>query len=298
MADLFDASFLKKLELLTIAARRAFGGQSQGDRRSRQIGSSVEFADYRPYSPGDDFRRIDWNAYARFDSLVLKLFRREEDLHVILLCDASASMDFGDPNKFDYARRAAAALAYIALHGGDRVSVMLLGRSDPESSPIRDALRSRRGGGAIFEVFRFLESARCEGRFEMGEVVSRLLAEGHRPGVVVLISDMFFADDLTGSLRRLAYERQQPMLLHILSPEEITPSLKGDLQLVDSETGGRVEVSASPRLMKAYDARLRAFRDGILSTARTNATECVFASTGDAFEDVVLTWMRKANILA
>src|ERR1035437_4236769 len=112
---LFDPSFLKKLEMLTLIARQLFRGDNRGERRSTVHGASVEFADFRPYVQGDDFRRIDWNAYAKFENLMLRLFVEEQELAVHIVLDTSGSMNFGEPNKFDYARRLAAALAYIAL---------------------------------------------------------------------------------------------------------------------------------------------------------------------------------------
>src|ERR1051325_7595196 len=115
--ELFDPSFLKKLEMLTLIARQLFRGDTRGERRSAVHGASVEFADFRPYVQGDDFRRIDWNAFAKYESPQLRLFVEEQELAVHVLLDCSASMNYGSPqtaNKFDYGRRLAAALAYIA----------------------------------------------------------------------------------------------------------------------------------------------------------------------------------------
>ena len=112
---LFDEAFLRRLERLAVLSRRAMAGQMQGERRSPKRGQSVEFADFRPYAPGDDFRRIDWNAYARLERFFLKLFVEEQDLTVHLLVDTSPSMDWGEPNKLRFALRAAGALGYVAL---------------------------------------------------------------------------------------------------------------------------------------------------------------------------------------
>jgi uncharacterized protein (DUF58 family) len=123
---LFGEAFLRKLERLAVMSRRAVTGQMQGERRSPKRGQSVEFADFRPYSMGDDFRRIDWNAYARLERFFIKLFVEEEDLTVHILVDASKSMDWGEPNKLQYAIRTAGALGYIAMVGLDRVTVKAL----------------------------------------------------------------------------------------------------------------------------------------------------------------------------
>src|SRR3954469_13128411 len=112
---LFDSDFLKKLEYLSLVSRRVFRGQLLAQRRTMQLGGGIEFADHRHYTPGDDFRYLDWNVFARHGELLLKRFQEEEDLHVYILLDVSRSMAFGAPSKFDYARQVAAALAYIAL---------------------------------------------------------------------------------------------------------------------------------------------------------------------------------------
>src|SRR6187200_2988415 len=124
---LFDEAFLRRLEQLELVSRRLTAGRMKGERRSVRRGQSVEFADYRNYSAGDDLRQLDWNVYARLERLFVKLFVEEEDVTVHILVDASRSMDYGEPNKLDAARRAAAALGYLGLAGMDRVSIAFLG---------------------------------------------------------------------------------------------------------------------------------------------------------------------------
>src|ERR1700710_1268831 len=121
---LFGSEFMQKLEYLSLVSKRVFRGQLLAQRRTKQLGGGIEFADHREYVPGDDFRYLDWNVYARHDELLLKRFQEEEDLHVYVLLDCSKSMAFGSPSKFDYARQVAAAMAYIALADLDRVAVI------------------------------------------------------------------------------------------------------------------------------------------------------------------------------
>ncbi len=153
---LFDAGFLRRLEQLELASRRLTAGRLKGERRSPRRGQSVEFADYRNYSHGDDLRQLDWNVYARLERLFVKLFVEEEDVTVHVLVDASRSMDYGEPNKLDFARRSAAALAYVALANHDRVSVAFLGEGRVS------ALRPLRGKARAVELFRFLGTPRTE----------------------------------------------------------------------------------------------------------------------------------------
>src|SRR5438477_7610448 len=118
---LLDPEFLHKLEQLELVSRKIFVGRMKGERKSKRRGSSVEFADHRNYSIGDDLRHIDWNVYGRLDKLFLKLFLEEEDLHFYVLLDTSKSMDFGEPTKLHYGRQVAAALSFIGLVNHDRV---------------------------------------------------------------------------------------------------------------------------------------------------------------------------------
>src|SRR3989442_15344155 len=147
---LFDDEFMKKLEYLNIISKRLFAGQLRAERRTRKRGTGLEFADYRSYVAGDDFRHLDWKAYLRLNRLILKLFEEEEDLPIYFFIDASRSMEAGDPSKLDYARRVAAALCYIGLPNLDRVNVV--GYADG----VQGRLPPQRGKGRIFKIFRFL----------------------------------------------------------------------------------------------------------------------------------------------
>src|SRR5687767_14625149 len=137
---LLGPELLAQLERLELVSRKIFRGRMKGERRSKRKGQSVEFADFRNYVPGDDLRFIDWNTYARLDKLFLKMFLEEEDLHFYALIDASPSMDFGEPTKFQYALQLAAALGFIGLVRADRVRIESLGQSVHERAP---ALRGR-----------------------------------------------------------------------------------------------------------------------------------------------------------
>src|SRR5262249_7128115 len=151
--NLIDPALMKKLEALRICVRRAFPGVTRGERRSPRHGSSVEFADFRKYEAGDDFRHIDWNIYARLERLMLRQFVEEEDLRVDILIDSSASMRLpGAITKFDYARKVAALLAFLAVDSHDRVGVWTF------DSNLETRVRAARGQGHFFDVVRFLEA--------------------------------------------------------------------------------------------------------------------------------------------
>src|SRR6266568_1002110 len=144
MAALLTSDLLRRLEQFQLLARRRAKSSLKGERRSKARGQSVEFADYRNYVAGDDFRYLDWNLYGRLERLFLKLYEEERELPVTIFLDASESMTFGSPRKFDFARQVAAAIGYVALCGFDRVSVVAFPNSQADAVS-RGALRSERG---------------------------------------------------------------------------------------------------------------------------------------------------------
>ncbi|HWE29342.1 MAG TPA: DUF58 domain-containing protein, partial [Polyangia bacterium] len=160
----FDESFLKKLEYLYVVAKKVFVGRIRAERRSRKTGSGVEFADHRNYAPGDDLRYLDWSVYGRLDKLLLRLFEEEEDLHIYILLDASASMRSN--GKLDYAERLCAALAYIGLAKLDRVSIVPFG-GGPERQSTSERLPAVRGKAQIFKIFQFLTALEPRGKTEL-----------------------------------------------------------------------------------------------------------------------------------
>ena len=246
---LFDEGFLRRLEQLELASRRLTAGRMKGERRSIRRGQSVEFADYRNYTTGDDLRQLDWNAYARLEKLFIKLFVEEEDVTVHVLVDASRSMDFGDPNKLDFARRAAAALAYLGLAHLDRVSVAFLGDGRASS------LRALRGKGRTLELFDFLSADRRERTTGLAAAARDYASRLRGRGPLLLLSDLMDPGYLD-ALRDLASTRCQLSVLHVLAPEELDPEVPPDSRLIDNESGQGVEVTGDADLNDRYRARL------------------------------------------
>ncbi|MDQ2674792.1 MAG: DUF58 domain-containing protein [Chloroflexota bacterium] len=245
----FDEAFLRRLEQLELASRRLTAGRMKGERRSVRRGQSVEFADYRTYAAGDDLRQLDWNAYARLERLFVKLFVEEEDVTVHLLVDASRSMDYGEPNKLEAARRAAAALGYLGLASMDRVSVAFLG--DGTATPMRPLRGKRR----THELFSFLAQPRDDRLTGLAAAARAYVGRMRGSGPLVLISDLMDPGYLD-ALRDLAGTRSQLSVLHLLAPDELNPEVAADARLVDRETGHAVEVSGDDDLVDRYRARL------------------------------------------
>ena len=300
---LFDEPTLRKLNQLTLVASRIRAGGMQGDRRSTKRGSSVEFADYRNYTPGDDLRRIDWNIYARLDRPFVKLFEEEEDLSVTILLDGSRSMDWpapsdlgrgpeGDLHKFNYALRLAAGLGAVALDAGDQLSVVFLqdGRVAADFGPSR-------GGASLARLFGFLEGLHPGGQTDLNTALRQALVKPRRPGLVILISDLLSAEGYESGLREWLGRGHQAALIHVLAPYELDPPLAGDLQLVDVETGREQDVSLDGGLRSLYRERARAWVQSIQTDCRKRAVRYLSLTTRQPWDQALLLDMRRAGIV-
>lgn len=288
--DLLTPDFLRKIERLQLVAKRVFPGRLRGERRSTKRGSSVEFADYRNYSTGDDFRRVDWNVYARLEKLFLKLFVEEEDLHVYILIDASKSMDFGSPRKLLYAKRIAAALSYIALSNLDRVGISALnGTSASVLSP-------KRGKQSAFGVFDYLKSVQPVGGTQLAASMRDFSLRTSQPGLVIVISD-FFDPDYQKGLSALLSRKFELTVMHLLDQDEVEPPLGGDLLMVDSETNERREVTITQTLLRKYQQRLAEFCGGVESFCTRYGCNYVRVTNQSPFEDLILGYLRQRGML-
>jgi len=289
---LLDPDFLRRLDSLSLRFRRPTRGSLRGERRSRAVGGGMEFSDYRSYQVGDDFRYIDWNVYSRLDRLFVKLFHLEEEMDIFLLLDTSQSMAFGRPPKVEYARKVAAALGYIGLSGLDRV--IAVGASDHLHVPF-PALQGR---AQIPRLFRFLASLKAGGPTSLSKAFEELLLRARRRGFIVLLSDLFDPAGPVEPLKRARYRGFELAVCHILDDEDLFPSLEGDVQLIDCERGDRVDVSlngiAWDRFARARDAYLQELEEFCLR----HQIVYVRATTAVPFEDLVLRYLRLAEVIA
>lgn len=299
-SKLLDAEFLKKLERLSVATKRPLPGTLQGEKRSPRRGSSVEFADFREYAPGDDVRYVDWKAYARLERLFLKIFVEEEDLAIHLLLDASQSMGFGNTSakgataapltKFDYARKVAAALGYVGLVRYDRVHVAGFAQTLGRRVPV---LRSRT---AVPTLFDYLERLRPGGQTDFSHALRNYALRASGTGVCVVLSD-FFDPNWEKGVHALLARRFHVVLLQVLSPEEVTPNLAGDLRLVDSETGEAREISVTPDLLSKYEEALAGFCGRLSEIAHKHGMDYLQVTTDAPIEDLLLKTLRTAGLL-
>jgi uncharacterized protein (DUF58 family) len=299
---LLDETLLRKLEQRSLVARRVRVGQTAGERRSTRRGTSVEFADYRDYARGDDLRRVDWNIYARLERPFVKLFEEEEDLAVHVLLDGSGSMDWGEQgggeNKWVYARRVAAALGYVALASGDRLQVASLRSDPPGVAPMSPSqFGPVRGRGHALRLFQWLEGAEVEGTTDLNARLRAYAIAGGRPGLVILLSDLFSPAGYVQGIDRLAAQGHEVAVIHVLSSDEVEPPLGGDLRLLDVETGDPQEVTIDGGMRALYRRRLAAWRDEIQATCRARDVHYVPVETDTPFDRVVLYDLRRAGLL-
>jgi uncharacterized protein (DUF58 family) len=282
----FSNSFLMQLERLTFVSKRSHIGAVKGERKSPRRGSSVEFADYRPYEVGDDLRYVDWNAFARLNRLFLKVFIDEEDLCVHLLLDASGSMDYGTPNKFRYAVRLAAALAFIGFVNLERVGVAVF------RDRVAEGWLPTRGRNQFLPIQEFLAELTPGGGTAFNDSLRQYAQRAKDAGVAVVVSDFLDPSGYAAGLRALMERRFDVHVLHVLAPDEMHPMLGGDLELVDAETGEVREVSVDAEALRGYERQLGAFISGIEAFCRTNELSYVRIVTDMPAEDLLLRRLK------
>lgn len=291
---LFSESTLRKLDRLALVAAQVRAGAMKGDRRSPRYGTSIEFADYRDYVRGDDLRRVDWNVYARLERPFIKLLEEEEDLAVHILVDASRSMDYGEgeTHKLRYAQRLAAALGYIALAAGDRLTVAVLQGAAPAAQ-----FGPFRGRDQTLRLLRFLEGLTAGGETDLNQSLRAYALAAHRPGLAFLISDLLAPAGHAAGLAQLQGRGDEVTVLHVLAPEELDPPLAGDLRLVDCETGAPQDVTLDGGLRDLYRRRVTAWREEIDMACRKRQVTYVPVGTDTAWDDLVLRHLRRRGLI-
>ena len=289
--DLFDDEFQRKLDYLAIVSRKIFAGRMRAERRTKKSGSGIEFVDHRDYVPGDDLRYLDWNVYQRFGRLQVRLFEEEEDLSVYVLVDTSSSMRFGDGAKLRYAKKVAAALAYVALANLDRVAVLGIG------DKLESTMAPARGKERIFRVFQFLRGISTGGQTDLRTAARAFVARNKRKGLVVLVSDLYDPAGFEQGLNVLRYNKFEPLVVHITDRSEAKPALLGDVLLYDCETGEEREVTVTARLLERYREAYEAHRREIEQFCATKQVPYFDADVTVPFDELVLRVFRKGGFL-
>jgi uncharacterized protein (DUF58 family) len=295
MNALLPSELLRRLEQFQLLAARRAKSSSKGERRSKSRGQSVEFADYRNYVAGDDFRYLDWNLYGRLEKLFLKLYEEERELPVRIFLDASESMTFGSPRKFDFARQIAAAIGYVALCGFDRVTVFAF-PDNADDLVARGALRAVRGRKSSLQFFENLSRLNAHGAARLNESLRRGAMQARQSGVAVVLSDFLDPEGYEAGLGALVARGFHVNAVQILAPEELDPSTFGDLRLVDSETGALQEVTFGKYRLKAYQETVQNFCQRLREFCSARGISFFSVSSAMSLETLLLKQLRAAEV--
>lgn len=285
MKALLEPAQLRSIESLRLVPRKTFSGSTRGERLTNRRGISIDFADYRSYAEGDDLRHVDWNILARLDQAVTKTYRDEQDLYVYLLLDCSASMDFGEPNKFETAQRLAWCLAYIALVGGDVLQATDL-RPGGRPTPV---MRGRR---SVHRAAAWIGGQVPDGTNAPSENLRQFLKSRAAPGLVVLVTDCM-DPELPAVLHAVGGRGHDLLVLQVLSDVERDPDIEGDLRLLDAESGRSVELTANALALDEYARRFKSHQEAVEAAVTRAGGRFLSVGSGDAFADVVNSGFKR-----
>lgn len=298
---LLSPALLPILDRSRIVCRAPLVSRDPGPRRASVMGDSVEFRDFRPYQPGDDPRRLDWNAYARLDRLFLRQYTAEVNAIVTLLIDCSPSMGFGTPTRWLMVQQLCAALAYSALAHDDRLAIGLL--TDRLHRYLPPVVGRARVPHAWQEIERLSAQPPQTGAGDLGAALRAMTymlrgKGGQRGGICLLISDLLTPADWPSGVRALQSIGQQVGIIQVLLPDDRDPPMRGDCILVDTEMGGRATVSLSPWAIDQYKVRFRAHQATLSDTCRHLSIPWVSIITDQPLIDVLRTSLPHAGFLA
>lgn len=283
---MLSTAALARLERLQLVTARRLAGDIAGEHRSTRHGSSLDFADFREYVPGDDSRRIDLHQLARLDVLRVKVYEGIDDLTVRMILDASGSMAFH--GKFTAATDVVGGIAAVALANGDAMSLTTL----PDAAPPR-RFRGRDGVRALVDHLARIEPG---GPSPFVDTARAVLSQRGPAGMVVVVSDLL-APEWREAISTLPMRGADVLVVHVMADEEARPELVGDLALVDSETGQRVPVSLTPERLQQYRERHAAWRDEVRSRVLQVGGRYLPVHTGDDVEDLLVRSWRRIGVV-
>ena len=299
LGDIFDAKFLRKLESLCIECKKTYAGVRKGNYEAvNKKGTSIEFADYQEYLPGDDFRYIDWNIYGRLDKLLVKTFKEEEELSVHILFDVSRSMLYPEEDKkFSYAKDLVIALSYIALSSKNSVRLATMADTDKVSGNRTPFFQQKAN---IFVIADFLNKVTPQGELDFVDYISKYIYEVKgRRGTVVVISDFMMKPEIyTKGLNFLRFKNFDIKVIQILGANELNPFGKEKRrQVVDVETNKRMNINLSAANLKKYKASIEEHNRKLRHFCRMNRIIYSLAKTDVKFEDFILRDLPKIGFI-
>ncbi len=279
---LLSPALMARLESLQLASRHRLMGRFGGEHKSKRYGNTVDFADFREYHPGDDFRRIDYHVLARLDQVLIKLFEADDEITVRFLVDTSSSMAIG--GKMDQAKRLGAAMGFVALTAHDSVSV--------HTFPTDTSAPRFAGRASVPAFLAYVESLEPSGLTPFAEAAGHLLSRGGLPGLTVLVSDLLTRE--WRDLVKLRSTGSDVTVLHVSCEEDLNPDYSGDLELVDTELGERLTVSVTEDVASSYRDRVTAWRHDVARSVRGSGSAYVSVDAADDVEVLLLqTWLSQ-----
>lgn len=287
---MLDAKFYDALVRLRLSIGHKSSMSMSGNRKSVQKGSSAEFSDFREYMPGDDIRRIDWNAYARLDKLFIKEYMEEKEAVVSILIDTSASMNYGEQKKSELALSIAAALSYLALSGMDRVVVY-------DMKKMANPYSVTGGKKGYPRLLKWLEQLSFEGAADIHTAIRQMALKG--PGMTILISD-FLTDSMVNGpegeiekiMKYLDYRRQKTVMLHVMAEEELEIGLSGTYNLIDMESQEHLRITMNAEAIHDYQKGLKNFLNKLQQSCRRTGSSYVLCSTARELYQLIFEDLR------
>ena len=289
-----NEEFLSRLDILETVLKNNVAGMFGGNKQSKygSFGSSPEFADYREYMPGDDITKIDWNSYARFDRLYLKLFLDERQMHTRIYIDASRSMDYGNGHKAEQAVRLAAALAYLSVNEMNRVSVYTV-----KGNVVEEIIPVTVGKEPFYNRIGNFNNIEFDGDSRISEAILPTTV-GMGDGMSVIISDFLTDEDYETAIEHLVTKKRDVFCIQILSPEELTPQLTGKMHLFDSENFDKTYKKNIDRdILKAYKSAVAYATDRIRNFCFARGAGYLLVSSDDDLGEIIFGKLEEQGVI-
>ena len=294
---ILDGAFLDRLDAAALLLKNPMTGYFGGGRKARSYGSTVEFADFREYFPGDDIRRIDWNVYARFEKYFIRLFTDERQMHNQILVDCSASMACGEPEKAEQALRIAAAFGYLSVSAMDRVSYKLL-----KGEKAEDIGFTVYNKDSFYRAAQVLEDTEFEGETDLERSIVTIDSPGYDDGLTIIISDFLTESDWKKAIDFLTYKRREVLCIQVLSPDELFPNFDGRVHMVDSESVGfddpkNMRLRITRKMVEAYQRAFDEYEKELIDFCASREATFFTVSSEDPIEKVIFGKGYEAEII-
>ena len=282
-----DAQVLSRLAGIPLFARRPMQGNVSGRHASPHRGSSVEFAEYRKYVPGDDLRRLDWRAYGRSDRFYVKEFEADTNLRCCFVVDTSGSMNFGSTGitKIEYARRIAGTLGYLASQQGDAVGLACVANGIVQNLP------PKRNAAHLRLVLDLLENAKPKGETQLATVLHELAETIRQRALIVIISDLFIEPELLrGCFQHLRFRHHDAAVFHLLDPLELNFQFRRPMRFLDME-GGPAIFAEPNDIADRYDKALQQYLIQLRQVVLESAIDYQRISIDENYEQALVRFL-------